>query len=106
MKTLRQYKEDLCKEDPELAKRVEERVEQLKISEALRAARKAAGMTQEQVAQNMHVNRAYVSQLEGKPQNITIATLVKYAGAIGGDISLQISQTHKPGRRKRKLVHA
>ncbi len=38
----------------------------------------------------MHVNRAYVAQLEGKPQNVTIATLVKYTSALGGNISVQI----------------
>jgi len=102
MKTLRQYKKELCKKDSTLAERVEERVEQLRISEALKAARKAAGMTQEQVAQRMNVNRAYISQLEGKPQNVTVATLVKYTGAIGSDFSFKIT----PSNPRRKLAHA
>jgi transcriptional regulator with XRE-family HTH domain len=102
MKTLRQYKNELCAEDPASAERIEARVEQLKISEALKAARKDAGMTQEQVAQRMHVNRAYVSQLEGKPQNVTVATLLKYTGAIGSDFSFKI----EPSEARRKLVHA
>lgn len=102
MKTLKQYKKELCTDDPELAERIETRVERLKISETLKAARRAAGMTQEQVAQRMHVNRAYISQLEGKPQNVTVATLLKYTGAIGSDFSFEIT----PSGSRRKVVQS
>ncbi len=90
MKTLKKLKLELCKEDPALAGLIADEVERLNISESLKTARKAAGMTQEQVALRMHVNRAYVAQLEGKPQNITVATLVKYTAALGGHLSVQI----------------
>ena len=65
-----------------------EGLEELRISEMLRAARKAAGMTQRDVAEKMHVNRTYVSQLEGNPQNITVQTLIKYTRAVGGHMAL------------------
>lgn len=90
METLRQYKKDLCKKDPDLSVRLEQRMEQLKISEHLRAARAAAGLTQQEVADRMRVKRTYVSRLEGRPQNITLSTLAKYTEAVGAAFSVEI----------------
>jgi len=95
MKTLKQLEKELCKDEPGLSELIEEELERLKISESLKAARKAAGMTQAQVAERMHVNRAYVAQLEGKPQNVTVSTLVKYTNAIGGMIDVKIASPHR-----------
>jgi DNA-binding XRE family transcriptional regulator len=106
MKTLRQHIAEIDRDEPGFAKRIEEKVEQLKISEALKAARKSAGMTQGEVAERMHVNRAYISQLEGRPQNITVATLIKYTGAIGGDLSFKIKPPVKVRVTKSLAVHA
>ena len=90
MKSFKQVKEELYKEKPCLRSMVAEELEQLHISEMLKAARKAAGMTQKDVAEKMHVNRTYVSQLEGNPQNITVQTLIKYTRAVGGHMALTI----------------
>ena len=92
MKPLNQLEKELYKEDPGLKEMVEEGLEELRISELLKAARKAAGMTQKQVAEKMHVNRAYISQLEGYPQNVTLQTLIKYSRAVGGHVALTIGQ--------------
>ena len=92
MKTLSKYKRDVYKKDPELKELVAEELERLKISEALKSARKAAGMTQKEVAVRMNVNRALISQLEGRPQNVTVSTLVRYAAAVGGHMDFKISQ--------------
>jgi predicted XRE-type DNA-binding protein len=95
MKTLKQLEKELCREESDLTVLIAEELERLQISESLKAARKAAGMTQAQVAERMHVNRAYVAQLEGKPQNMTVSTLVKYTNAIGGMIDVKISKPRK-----------
>jgi len=94
MESLQQYKKDLCTKDPNLAARLDLRMEQLKISERLRAARKASGMTQKEVAERMHVARARISKLESQPQNITLETLMRYTEAVGAEFSLDISRTH------------
>lgn len=90
MKKLNDLKPDLYREAPELEQLVAEELEQLEISAMLKAARKAAGMTQKDVAEKMHVNRAYVAQLEGKPQNVTVQTLLKYTHAVGRHMALVI----------------
>jgi len=96
MKSLQKYREELCKKDPSLSKRLDRRMEQLEISEHLRAARKAAGMTQKEVAEQMHVARARISKLESHPQNITLETLMRYTEAVGADFSMNIGSRHTP----------
>ena len=62
----------------------------MEISDKLRAARKSTHMTQKQVAEKMHVQSAYISQLENGSRNITITTLLKYTEAIGAELSLDV----------------
>ena len=75
---------------PGLTARLDRRMEQLKISEHLRAARKAAGMTQKEVAEQMNVARTRISKLESQPQNITLETLMRYTEAVGANFSMNI----------------
>jgi DNA-binding XRE family transcriptional regulator len=84
MKTLTQFKKELIAERPQLEEMIANDLAELQLSEQLRKLRKDAGLTQKAVAEKMHVTRAYISQLEGKPQNVQISTLLKYARAVGG----------------------
>jgi HTH-type transcriptional regulator/antitoxin HipB len=90
MKTLKKFTSELTTETPELATMIEGELAELRLSERLRYARKAAGLTQQAVAEKMHVNRAYVSQLESRPQNITISTLLKYSRAVGAQLKIEV----------------
>lgn len=88
MKTLKQFKQELIANEPKLEEMIAADLAELELSEQLRRLRKDAGLTQRVVAERMHVTRAYVSQLEGKPQNVTLATLFKYARAVGGHFNI------------------
>lgn len=88
MKTLRQFKSELITERPQLEEMIENDLAELRLSEQLRKLRKEAGLTQQAVAERMHVTRSYVAQLEGKPQNVTLATLLKYARAVGAQFKV------------------
>ena len=77
-------------EDPGMEARVRAGVEQLRLAAKLHEARKKAGLTQEQVAERMQVNRAYVSRLENHPENIKLATLSKYAMAVGMRVEIAL----------------
>lgn len=90
MKTLKQFTTELTTENPDLASMIESDLAELHLSERLRHARKAAGLTQQAVAEKMHVKRAYVSQLESRPQNITISTLLKYSRAVGAQLKVEV----------------
>ncbi len=76
------YKEE-CAKDPGLHERVEAELDTLRIQEKLRQAREKCGLTQEQVARRMNVNRTFVSRLETQSGNMTLSTLERYAHAVG-----------------------
>jgi transcriptional regulator with XRE-family HTH domain len=49
----------------------------------VRAARKAAGLSQEELAFEARVDRTYISQVERKQRNVTISVLARIAKALG-----------------------
>jgi len=49
----------------------------------VRAARKAAGLSQEELALEADVDRTYISQVERGKRNITIVVLARLARAMG-----------------------
>jgi transcriptional regulator with XRE-family HTH domain len=53
------------------------------IGKELRAARHAAGMTQEQLAYRAKLDRSYVSQLERDRKSPTVDTLLRVCKALG-----------------------
>lgn len=72
-----------CAEDPGFDADVQVQVEELRLQAKLHEARKAAGLTQKQVAERMSVNRSFVSRLENHPQDMKLSTFQRYARAVG-----------------------
>ncbi len=85
-----ELRDELYADDPEMEARVRQGVEELRIRAKLHAARKEAGLTQDQVAERMRVNRSYVSRLENHPENMKLATLNKYAQAVGMRVEIAL----------------
>jgi DNA-binding XRE family transcriptional regulator len=85
-----ELRDELYAEDPGMEGRVNVLVEELRIQAQLHNARKAAGLTQEQVAERMNVNRSYISRLETHPENIKIGTLTRYAQAVGMKVNIAL----------------
>lgn len=56
--------------------------------------RRAAGLSQAQVADRMGVRRARVGHIEAKYPNINYGTLIDYIQAIGGGIQFIVGTTH------------
>ncbi len=90
MQTFKDFKEELYAEDPGMKALVDAELEQLRVSVGMRNARKEAGMTQQQVAEKMHVKREYVSRLENSPQNMKLSTLIKYTQSVGKRFDIAI----------------
>lgn len=63
---------------------------QREIGEMLLAARKKAGMTQENVAEKMSTDPSNIIRLEKGRASPTIKTLVKYADAVGAQLELRL----------------
>ena len=79
----KEFYAEACAEDLTLDVEVNELVEELRLQAKLHEARKAAGLTQKQVAERMNVNRSFVSKLENHPQNMKLSTFQRYAKAVG-----------------------
>jgi len=90
--------------DPRLAQEVDEILGEMRLEQDLAALRAKRKLTPRQVAKLIGTSQPYVAKLEsGRVKNVEIGTLVKYARALGGTVSIQI----KPGRRavaRRALV--
>lgn len=63
-----------------------------RIGEAIRELRKAAGLSQEALADAAEIDRSHMSQIERGKRNVTILNLMKIAAAIGSPLSRVIEK--------------
>ena len=67
----------------------------------LQLAREAAGVTQEELAERMHMTQPALSRFERRP-NITMSVLQRYVEALGGKLEVNVvlpMPSKKPSRR-------
>lgn len=63
------------------------------LCDALIAARKAAGLTQEQLADRLHQHQSFVARVESGERRIDVVELIVLARAIGVDPKALLSAT-------------
>jgi transcriptional regulator with XRE-family HTH domain len=70
------------------------------VAQNVRAARKAAGYSQEALAHEAGLDRTYISQVERRQRNVTISVLARIAKALGTtpDKLLMPSESKGPKR--------
>lgn len=61
-----------------------------KIGVILKEERLKSGKTQEEIAQKIHTTKSVISRIENHAENITIATLDKFANAIGKELIISL----------------
>ena len=83
MSDLKKYVKSRKKRDPKFADGYEAGYEDFKIGVILKAARKDAGLTQEQLAKKLHTKKTAISRIENHAKDIRLSTIEKYAEAIG-----------------------
>jgi ribosome-binding protein aMBF1 (putative translation factor) len=76
--------------DREFAAEFEEGYQKFKIGVILREARKAAGLTQEELARRIKTKKTAVSRIENHSRDIRISTLEKVASALGKRLQIRI----------------
>lgn len=59
----------------------------VKLGQSLRAQRRAAGLSQDDFADRIHMHRAYYSAIERGEKNITLTTLQRVAAGFGVSMS-------------------
>jgi DNA-binding XRE family transcriptional regulator len=62
-----------------------------RIGVLLRQAREAAGLTQEQVAQQLGTKKSAISRIENHAENVTLSTLKAYAAAVGRTLQIRLA---------------
>ena len=87
--------------DSKLAHEVDEILNEMRLDQDLAALREKRKLSQRQVAKLIGASQPYVAKLEsGQVKNIGVGTLVKYAQALGGTVSVQI----KPAPRALRVA--
>ena len=74
--------------NPAKAEEVAEARAALEIARALYEARKAARLTQKELAERMNTSQSFIARMERGRGNITIQTVARYASAWGKRIAL------------------
>ncbi|OGQ93957.1 MAG: transcriptional regulator [Deltaproteobacteria bacterium RIFOXYD12_FULL_57_12] len=90
MSDLQKYKNKRMKEDPEFWRNYNERFETFKLGVLLKQARVEAGMTQEQIAHELHTTKSVISRMENHAIDIRLSTLEKFAKAVGRHIHVAL----------------
>ncbi|MCH2450260.1 MAG: helix-turn-helix transcriptional regulator [Gracilimonas sp.] len=90
MSDLQAYISERKKSDPEFSEGYEEGFRNFKISVLLKQAREKAGLTQDQVAQQLNTKKTAVSRIENHAEDIRLSTLEKYAKALGKKLRVEL----------------
>ena len=90
MSDLQQYKNKRMKKHPEFWKDYEKRFETFKLGVLLKQARMEAGLTQEQIAHQLHTTKSVISRMENHATDIRLSTLEKFAKAVGKQIHVAL----------------
>jgi predicted XRE-type DNA-binding protein len=93
------------KSDKAFARRVDELVNEMKIEQELVALRERRGISQRAAAKLIGASQPFVAKLEsGRVKNLGVKTLVKYATALGGKLTLRIDPARAGSKASRRTL--
>jgi predicted XRE-type DNA-binding protein len=100
--------DDRLQADPRLAREVDEILSEMRLEQDLAALRERRKLTQRQVAKLLGTSQPYIAKLEsGRVKNLGVGTLVKYAQALGGTVTVRIRpRAHAVATRRFRLKKA
>ncbi len=91
--------------DKDFARRVDELVNEMKIEQELVALRERRGISQRAAAKLIGASQPFVAKLEsGRVKNLGVKTLVKYATALGGKLTLRIEPARVGSKATRRTL--
>jgi DNA-binding XRE family transcriptional regulator len=92
MSDVKRYIEKRIETDADFADGFEVGYANFKIGIALRQAREAAGMTQEEVARRLNTTKSAISRIENHADDIRLSTLNRYAEAVGLNLQIKLAR--------------
>jgi len=90
MSDFKKYKNKRIAQNPEFFKDYEKRLDTFKLGVLLKQARQEAGLTQKQVADQLHTSKSVISRMENHAKDIRLSTLEKFAKAVGRNIQVAL----------------
>jgi DNA-binding XRE family transcriptional regulator len=90
MNDLQEYIEKRKKTDKEFSINFDKGYDQFKIGVILKQARKSAGLTQQELANNLHTKKSAISRMENHADDMKLSTLIRLASCLGKKINIDI----------------
>ena len=91
MSDLEKYIQKREKNNPNFRKELEAERRNLRIGLRIKELRLEKGITQDQLAREIHTTKSAISRLENHAESITLATLEKVARALGKKVHIDLS---------------
>jgi len=90
MSDLNNYIQKRKKDDNDFAKDFDSGYEEFKIGEMLKKARVEVGLTQEDLAKQLHTKKSAISRIENHAQDIKLSTLQNFAHILGKELKVEL----------------
>jgi len=90
MSDLKKYINKRKEIDVEFAKGFDSGYEEFKIGAVLKQARLEAGITQEDLAIQLHTKKSAISRIENHAQDIKLSTLQNFARIMGKELKIEL----------------
>ena len=90
MNDLQKYINKRKKTDLDFKENFDLGYQEFKIGEMLKEARKESGLTQEEVAIQLHTKKSAISRIENHAQDIRLSTLQDFAHIIGKELRIEL----------------
>ena len=90
MSDFKKYKNKRIEQNPDFFNDYEKRFDTFKLGVLLKQARQEAGLTQKQIADQLHTSKSVISRMENHAKDIRLSTLEKFAKAVGRDIQVAL----------------
>jgi len=90
MSDLQKYISKRKKTDADFEQDFDSGYEEFKIGEMLKEARKECGLTQEEMAIQLHTKKSAISRIENHAQDIRLSTLQNFAHIMGKKLRIEL----------------
>ncbi|MBN1536456.1 MAG: helix-turn-helix domain-containing protein [Anaerolineales bacterium] len=91
MSDVKRYVQKRKESDLEFAENYESGYEDFVIGVILRQAREAAGLTQDEVAKRLRIQKSVISRVENHADDARLSTIRRYADAVGASLHIRLA---------------
>jgi DNA-binding XRE family transcriptional regulator len=90
MSDLQKYIKERKQKDKEFAENFDDGYQAFKVGALLKKVREESGLTQEEVAKQLHTKKSAISRIENHAEDIKLSTIEKFASVFGKKVNIII----------------